>query len=88
MKIKERFVLRQIARNWIAFALGASDETPSGLMSLNESGVLLWKQLEKGCGLEDLAQTLVQEYGLAIEEARADAAEFVDKLRTAACLEE
>ena len=87
MKINNKFVLRQIAQSRIIFSLEQSQED-SCVMSLNEAGALLWQRLEKGCSLEELAGVLVEEYALPVEQAQADAAEFVEKLRAAHCIEE
>lgn len=88
MKIKYKYVLRQIAQNWIVFFLEQGEESSSNILSLNESGALLWKRLEKGCDVEELSQVLVEEYALPMQQAQKDAAEFLEKLRFAGCIEE
>ena len=88
MKIKYKYVLRQIARNWIVFFLEQGEENSSNILSLNESGALLWQRLEKGSSVEELAQALVDEYALPVQQAQKDAVEFLGKLRAAGCIEE
>lgn len=87
MKTNPQYVLRQIAQSWIIFSLEQTEEA-SHIMSLNESGALLWQRLEKGCDLQELARVLMEEYGLPAQQAREDAAEFVEKLRAAHCIAE
>ena len=48
MKLKENYVLRPVADTWVALPLEAETLNFNGMLTLNESGVLLWKALEKG----------------------------------------
>jgi len=86
MKIKGNYILRQIAGSWTAIAIGEDSADARGVMSLNDTGALLWQALEHECDMEKLAQILVQEYGLDREQATADTAEFVEKLRKLDCI--
>lgn len=88
MKIKENFVLRQVADTWVVLPLGQATVDFKGMLTLNESGVLLWRLLEKGTTREALAAALTEEYEVSETEALADADEFVQKLRVVGCLAE
>ena len=87
MKINENFVLRQVAGTWIV--LSVADETVNfnGMLTLNETGCMLWKLLEKGSSREALAQALTDEYDVTFAEALADVDEYLGKLERAGCLE-
>lgn len=87
MKINENFVLRQVAGAWIV--LSVADETVNfnGMLTLNETGLMLWKLLEKGSSREALAQALTDEYDVTFAEALADVDEYLGKLERAGCLE-
>lgn len=88
MKIKENFVLRQVADTWVVLPLGQATVDFKGMLTLNESGILLWRLLEKGTTREALAAALTEEYEVSETEALADADEFVQKLRVVGCLAE
>lgn len=88
MKIKENFVLRQVADTWVVLPLGQATVDFKGMLTLNESGLLLWRLLEKGTTREALATALTEEYEVSESEALADADEFVQKLRAVGCLAE
>lgn len=88
MKIKSSFVLRKIADVWTVLPLADDTLNFDGMITMNESGVLLWNRLAEGCSLADLVNTLTETYDVAADEAAADAASFVDKLRSCGCLEE
>lgn len=86
MKIKENFILRNVADTWIVVALGETAVDFSGMLKLNETGALLWKALEKGAETEDLVDALCGEYAVDRETARADVEEFLSVLKNAGCL--
>lgn len=86
MKIKENFILRNVADTWIVVALGETAVDFSGMLKLNETGALLWKALEKGAEAEDLVDALCGEYAVDRETARADVEEFLNILKNAGCL--
>lgn len=88
MKIKEGYVLRQVADNWIVLPVGQASVDFNGMVNLNGSGVLLWRALEKGCDLKALADVLLSEYDVDSSTALSDAEEFVSVLRKAGCIEE
>ena len=88
MKIKANFVLRQIASVWVVLPLGNAALDFREMLTLNESGVLLWRLIKEGCDREDLVAALLTEYDVSRSVAEADADEFVEKLRSAGCLEQ
>jgi len=88
VKIKETFILRNIAGNNIVLPVGASSETFSGMMTLNESGVFLWNSLKNDISMDDLINAMLSEYNVSAEDAKSDVEEFVKSLRSAGVLEE
>lgn len=86
MKIKETFVLRQLADTWVVLPLADKTLNFNGMITLNESGVLLWNALEKGADTAALVQLLTSEYDVSAEQARSDVDEFIQKLQEAGCL--
>ena len=87
MKIKENFVLRQIASTWVVISLAEATVDFNGLLTLNESGLMLWKLIEKGSTREQLASALTEEYEVSYETALADVDEYLEKLDKAGCIE-
>lgn len=87
MKIKEGFVLRQVASNWVVLPVGQASVNFNGIISLNESGVLLWHALENGGDREALVDALLDEYEVGREEALSDVDEFLAALAKAGCIE-
>ena len=86
MKIKDSFVLRQVAGTWSVLPLAAETLNLDGMLVLNDAGAMLWKVLEKVCEMNDLANALTDAYVVSPEQALADAKEFVDKLKSIHCI--
>ena len=75
MKIKEGFVLRDMCGEFIISAEGLQHINFNKLISLNSTAAFLWKALEgKEFSKEDMAQLLVDEYGIDMELALKDSA--------------
>ena len=86
VKLKEEFLLRQVADNWVVLPVGQTSVDFNGMLTLNESGALLWKALEQGGDRENLAEALLEEYDVDRATALADVDEFLAKLQRAGCL--
>ena len=80
MKIKDGFMLREIAGIYVVVPFGERIIDFNGLMTLNHCGVLIWKQLEKACTLHDLIQTVTKEYSIDELTAENDINSFLEKL--------
>ena len=87
MKIKEGFVLRSIAGSNIVVPVGKASVDFNGMITLNDSGAFLWKDLEKGSDVDGLTAALLAEYDVDEKTARICSADFIDKLNEAGCLE-
>ena len=86
MKVKENFLLRQVAGSWLVMPIGQEMLDFNGILTLNETGAFLWQRLQDGATVEELAIALVGEYTVSLEEARADIVEFCDGLIQKGCL--
>ena len=80
MKISNLFVLRSIAGEHLLIPTGAAASKVQGLISLNESGALLYQKLLDGCSRPELIAALTSEYDVSAEEAEADVAEFLEQM--------
>ncbi|MBE7083345.1 MAG: PqqD family protein [Clostridiales bacterium] len=86
MKIKQGFILREVAGNYIVVAVGSAVKEFNGVINLNETGAFLWKRLQDGAEEEDLVQALLNEYDVEEELARKDVRSFIDKIQGAKLL--
>ncbi|MBR2635194.1 MAG: PqqD family protein [Clostridia bacterium] len=79
MKIKDGYLLKEIAGNHVVIPVGALDF--DGMISLNETGVFLWRLLEKGCTQEEAVEKLLLEYEVSEEIAEKDVGAFLEMLK-------
>ena len=87
MKIKQGFMLREVAGNFVVVAVGEASKKFNGVINLNESGAFLWKQLTKEVTKEQLLEALLNEYEVPEEIAKNDIEKFINKLKEADILE-
>lgn len=87
MKIRDGFVLREIASNMVVLPVGRDTVNFNGMLSLNESGVILWRVLENGGDRDAMVEALLSEYDVKRDEACADVDFFIEKLQKAGCIE-
>ena len=87
MKIKENLVLRQVADTWTVLPLGRDIINFDGMLTLNDTGAMLWQKLEAGAEKEDLVKARTSEYDVSDQQALADIEEFIGKLSSAGCLQ-
>lgn len=88
MRIKKDLVLRQIGGHWVVLPLAAETINFSGILSLNDSGAMLWNVLQDECSVDVLTKRLLAEYEVDEEQARCDAEAFFNKLIQTGCLED
>lgn len=80
MKIKEGFILRQVAGDIIA--MPSSDMNLNAMITLNETGAFLWKLLESETTEEELTAAIMKEYSVDTETAKVAVHNFVEKLKS------
>jgi len=74
MKIKNGFVLREMLGENIVAGEGLENISFNKLISLNSTAAFLWKKVEgKEFSAEEMAQYLVEEYGIEMALALTDA---------------
>ena len=83
MKIKEGYMLREVAGNSVVVAVGKAVLDFNGLITLNSTGAFLWKLLEEETGPDELLTAMLDAYEIDEVTAQKDIAEFIDKLKGA-----
>lgn len=89
MKIKEHFVLQEIADDYIAVPVAEEAERIKGIIKVNETGAYIWNLLtDKNMNSEELVKALISKYEIEPEKARSDVDGFIQQIREIGCLEE
>ena len=80
MKVKEGFLLRQVAGQTVV--LPVSDELDLNMMiTLNDTGKFLWEKLESGAEKDELVDALLSEYDVDRERAEKSVDAFAARLK-------
>lgn len=87
MKIKNGFVVREIAGECVVVALGEASKIFNGIIKLNETGKILWEMLAKGCEKDEAVDAILKDYEVDRALVEADFDRFVETLRGANILE-
>ena len=88
MKVKEDLMLREVMNEWMIIPMGERLLEFNGISKLNESGVLLWKILEKGAEKNELVRALLETYEVDAIQAEGEVNKFLEALRENKMLEE
>ena len=88
MHRNENFILRETAGLTVILPVGEASIRFPGMISVNETGAFLWELLEQERTLLELAQALTERYQVELPRAEADAASFLEKLRSTGALAE
>ena len=88
MKIKDGFVVRDLAGQSIVVALGEASKTFNGMIKLNDTGRLIWDMLAVGKSKEDIIDRFTAEYDVEREIADRDVTAFIETLQGADILEQ
>ena len=86
MKIKEGFVLRKVGDTTAVVPVGAQTVDFRCIISLNDTGDFLWRQLQEDKNEQQLVEALLAEYEVAPEQAAEGVRAFVASLREAQLL--
>ncbi len=86
MKIKQGFVLREAAGSYVVMDLG-NELSFNGMITLNETGAFIWRAVDEGKDIEEIAQLIAERYETDVETAKRDVTIFVSKMKDAGILE-
>ncbi len=81
MRTKETFIMRQVGDTWAVVPVGQAAQSFNGMLTLNESGALLWNTLKDGANREELVKALKKVYSVSEEIAFSDVDDFIAKLK-------
>lgn len=87
MKIKEGFMLRNVADNYVVVPVGKASLEFKGLINLNHVGAFIWSCLEKETTLDEVILKVINEYNIDNELASHDVNAFINKLIEAKLLD-
>lgn len=87
MKIKQGFVMRDVAGQAVAIATGEASKSFHGMVKLNDTGAVIWNGIEKGLDEADIAEQLAAGYDVEADQALKDVESFIARMRDAGLVE-
>lgn len=83
MKIKDGFMLREVASQTMVVAIGEASKAFNGIIRLNPTGKFLWEKLQSDTTIEELTSAMTSEYDIDEATANEDIIEFINILKGA-----
>ena len=80
MKIKDGFVIRKIADNYVIIATGNEALDFKGVITINEVGAFIWNKINETEDFDATVAAVTAEYNIDEERAKNDCREFVNSL--------
>lgn len=74
--MKNKFLLKEVAGEYLLVPLGSSSTQFNSMITMNETGAFIWKRLEKGMSAKEIAEEMILEYKVSIEQAKSDITKF------------
>ena len=81
MKIKDGFLLKEVAGSYVIVPIGDNMVDFSAMITTNETGAFLWEQLKSDVDTDTLISAVVGEYDIDEAAARADVEEYINTLK-------
>lgn len=88
MKIKEGFMLRQFADDYIVVAVGDDSENFNKLITINSVGAFIYNYLQQDKTRDEIVSALLEKYDVSREIAERDTDAYIANLKTAGLLDE
>lgn len=81
MKIKDGFILKNVAGNYIIVPVGGELVDLGAMITANETGAFLWEKMKEDVSKDELVDALMKEYDVEESIAREDIDAFLDILK-------
>ena len=81
MKIKDGFILKNVAGSKIVIATGEQRMSFNGVITFNDVGAEVFNLLDGNHSLEDIVVKISTDYDAPVEVVRADIEKLIEKMR-------
>ena len=81
MKLKYNFIVRNVAGQAVALAIGNEDNKFNGMIKLNSIGEFIFKLLENDITTDEIVNKITENYEVSAEEARSSIEAYLENLR-------
>lgn len=88
MKIKDGYILKEVAGANIVIATGTQKMNFNGVMTFNSVGADVFNMLDGKNSVDDIANKIASDYGVPVERVRTDVKNLINKMREHNLLDE
>jgi hypothetical protein len=88
MKLKYKFIVRNVAGQSVALAVGEDNAKFNGMIKLNSVGEFIFKLLENDISEADIITKITDEYDVSAETAKESVENYLAVLRQNELIEE
>ncbi|MBR5322808.1 MAG: PqqD family protein [Clostridia bacterium] len=81
MKLKYNFIVRNVAGQAVALAVGNENDKFNGMIKLNSVGEFIFKLLENDISTEEIINKITENYDVSAEEAKNSIEAYLETLR-------
>ena len=86
MRQNPEFIITDVGKDHILVPVGRTAVNFNAVITLNDMGRDIWALLEKDMSEDELVKSILQEYDVSEEQARADLRSFLRKLQDSGCI--
>lgn len=88
MKIKDGFILKDVAGSKIVIATGSAKLDFNGVITFNDVGAEVFTMLDGTKSVEEIVSHIATEYGVSEDIVKADVYKLIDKMEKHNLIEE
>ncbi len=88
MKIKDGYILKEVAGAKIVIATGTQKMNFNGVMTFNSVGADVFNMLDGTNTVEDIAKKIADDYGVPYERVKTDVENLIKKMKEHNLIEE
>lgn len=88
MKIKEGFVVREVANQAMVIAVGKASQSFKGMIKMNQTAKDIWFLIKDGLDLEQIVHEMKQKYDIEEEVIKKDVENIIEILKQNLIVEE
>ncbi len=88
MKIKEGFVLREVAGQTMVIAIGEISKTFKGMIKLNATAKDIWLYIEKGLTIDEIINEMIEKYDVSKDIIEKDILKIIELMKVNHIIEE
>lgn len=82
MKIKDAYILKEVANQYVVVPTGKEVINFNGMMTLNRTAKLLFEALQEDKEIDELVNLLVEHFDINMEQAHIDVLDFIKILES------